>query len=501
MEYKKNNSQCLFLFVCLAFVIRVFFWASSDISHDEALSLGMYCYDLDGKSPGFFAIFRNYTLANNHFLSSATYWLWLKILPFRSNSFLVRLPSLLFAISTLWFISFKWRKYLGEYYSFVASLVFATSFIYNSFSYQARGYSLSMFLSTCLVYCILEIVHSATKKGQFMLCFLLFLQPLIMPSAAIISVATSMILFTYCYFTERNFSKAVKIAMPGLLCSMLSASYYLTLGEQLRIAAANAGKGASLLWTRYSALGNVFLAFTLHTGILLIPLCVLLYTNTKKAFAEEKSDDATKRKTLVIFLFLFVSIILISIMYLFAPPSKLPYPRNSLVFLPFVSFAVILAAAETNFLYKEQKLLLSLILLFNFGIEYYYRQRTLTLVEAGKKPISLTMQLYRSANDFSKISKIFKELPIKKDTLIFTQNYDLATMLWHTAAYNLPTENLHSPNTIKNQLFSGYQKNQNVIIIAQTEKQVEDFLEMLQLSKERVRLQGNFSRRKLYVWQ
>ncbi|MFA6930289.1 MAG: hypothetical protein WCT05_08180 [Lentisphaeria bacterium] len=499
MAKKRFFGKAVFPFVMLIFLIRILNWALGDISHDEVLSLGMYCHGLEGEVPSFWSIFRNYTLANNHMLSSACYWLWLRVISVDSSSLLLRLPSIAFGLLTLWLVSVQWRSWLGKRWSAVGGILLASSSIYTSFAYQIRGYSLSILLATLSVTALLELISSQGKRGQFLLCLSLFLQPLVMPSGVILAPAIALILLLVCIRQDKNVCAAVPIILPGLLSAGLAGAYYLTLGSQVSMAAENAGRVAVLLWTRWSALGNVLLAFGLHAGILLLPIGNLLVSPGKGTSNQRVLPEGSFSNRQLVFLLLFSILLPILGMFLLAPAKLLPFPRNCLLFLPLFTFALLLAAREQHFFRRCPVVLICLLLLYAFAVESFFSWRTGRLIQQGKRPLSLTMQLYRGANEFTRIARMCREIKLQPQTMIITQDYDLATLLWHMTACGLDTQYVHSPKTIKSEIFHRPLGNLPVLVIAQNDIQAVELMQVAGLNPRKKRLLEVFQRRRLYV--
>jgi len=74
---KQSTSNKMWTFALLGlFLIRIFPFLSGNYLYDEAISLSVYVIQKDN----IFQIFRDYSMANNHFLSNAIYWLWLAVI-------------------------------------------------------------------------------------------------------------------------------------------------------------------------------------------------------------------------------------------------------------------------------------------------------------------------------------------------------------------------------------------------------------------------------------
>lgn len=494
-----RQAWVLVLLAILFFWLRSYFWANADISHDEALSLGLYCHSLDGQQLPFWGIFRNYTLANNHMLSSAVYWLWLKVVPASSAAVIIRLPSLGFATLNLLAIGLGWRPWLGRRYAAAAACIMAASPIYSAFAYQARGYSLSMLLASLSLIGMMRLISSQGGKGQAILCLTLFLQPLVMPSAFVLAPVTAAVLCLAVAKERKDLGKALRISLPSLLCAALAAAYYLSLGEQLAVAAANAGSNVSVLWNRWSAYANVLLAFALHLGLLLLPLLQMTWRRPEiSAAAPAEGQDPAFLRRLIITMLAAV-LLALTAMFLAAPQKALPFPRNSLLFLPMLTFTAVLAAKQLGFFKRHLSWLLTIVLLLALLIEAFFNLRCTALIQQGKRPLSLTMQAYKGGTEFKVIAKSLRQTGLPVNCLIITQNFDLASMLWHMSAEGLNTENLHAPNTLQLHAAKPDPLVTPVIIIAQNRSQAEELAQALGNSVQDLQLLQQFKRRQLYV--
>ena len=146
------------------YALRTMPWATAQLWLDEVITLYHYCGAFHPEAT-MGAIFRSYTMANNHILSSAIYFLWLKLVPLTAPEAVLRLPSLVFGALTLATVAFWWRKWLGARIAALGALVFAASPVFPAFAYQIRGYALSMLLSAVGVALAATLLDAPARRG------------------------------------------------------------------------------------------------------------------------------------------------------------------------------------------------------------------------------------------------------------------------------------------------------------------------------------------------
>ena len=413
------------------YLARVLPWATAQLWIDEVITLYNYA---GAFHPGttLTSVFRNYSLANNHILSTAIYWLWLKAVPVTAPEILLRLPSLIWGASTLAVIVFWWRKWVGARVAALSALVFAASPVFPAFAYQIRGYALSMFLAAIGVALAATLLDRLPRREsslhtQLALFLTSFAQPLIMPSAALFPAAiASWISVERCpgdSFLGKNGGRALAAAIPTALGGLFGLAYYLTLGEQFHLARLDAGEISADWWTSTSSATHVLLALAAHLGVLLVPLVLLPFC--------KKCNQIIKYKVIII---LFTWLFCEALMYLAAGRKTVPFPRNSLVFFPLVTFAALLAvrALPRKFLRRSWLGLSAALAVFlGLGITSWQDHVCLKQVRAGDIPQDLLKQQYRGDDSIRTVTRNLHDAGFCDSSFLLVTDNDGTVAKWH----------------------------------------------------------------------
>ena len=426
----RRTSWIGFIFALVLYVVRILPWATAQLWIDEVITLYNYAGAFHpGTTLG--SVFRNYTLANNHILSTAIYWCWLKIVPVTAPEILLRLPSLVFGALTLAVVCFWWRKWLGTRIAVLGTVVFAASPVFPAFAYQIRGYSLSMLLAAIGVALAAEVLEEAPKhfhwKAQAALLLLGVLQPLIMPSAALFPAATALWLALTRRPGERligeTFWRRCASAIPSALGGILGLAYYLTLGEQFRLARLDAGEISADWWTPSSSAMHVLAAMAAHLGVLLVPLVLTPVFRKIKQLIYNKS-----------IIILLSWLIAEALMYVAAGRQTVPFPRNSLVFFPMVTFAALLAIRDLPRRFIRRGVIFGagmLVILLGIGITAWQEAVCLKLVRAGDIPQDLLKQQYRGDDSTRTIVRNLHEAGLCDHSYFLVSDNDGTVAKWH----------------------------------------------------------------------
>ena len=413
------------------YALRTMPWATAQLWLDEVITLYHYCGAFHPEAT-MGAIFRSYTMANNHILSSAIYFLWLKLVPLTAPEAVLRLPSLVFGALTLATVAFWWRKWLGARIAALGALVFAASPVFPAFAYQIRGYALSMLLSAVGVALAATLLDAPARRGtawpvQLALFVVALAQPLVMPSAALFPAAIAAWIAVERRpadsFLGRNAPKAVAAALPTALGGLLGLAYYLTLGSQFRLARIDAGEISRDWWTASSSALHVLLALAAHLGVLLVPLGLALVFKKCKQILNNK-----------------IVIIIISwlgaeaLMYLAAGRQTVPFPRNSLVFFPLVTFAALLAlrALPRHFCRGRYALgAAGVAILLGLSITSWQERICLKMVRAGDIPQDLLKQQYRGDDSIRTVVRNLHEAGLCDSAFLLVSDNDGTVAKWH----------------------------------------------------------------------
>ena len=169
-EVKKVEKKYLLMLLYLTgfiFLFRMYLVINFPISYDEAWTF------LSFTERGFLVSASFFPTPNNHvfhsLLTSIAYYL-----PF-NTTFNLRFPVLLFGTLSIPVFFFVFRKYFGDYLSFVLTLLFSLLFPTMLFGYQARGYTLVIFFFLISFYGSLKLLQQRkinnTSINWFYLCF------------------------------------------------------------------------------------------------------------------------------------------------------------------------------------------------------------------------------------------------------------------------------------------------------------------------------------------
>ena len=386
------------------FLLNIFGWATADLWYDEVLTLRLFV--LPKESLG--AIFRDYCIANNHFLNSAIAWLWLK-LPFVNigSELSLRLPSILFACGTLLIIALYWQKWVGAKLANMMAFLFALSPVFAAFAYQLRGYSLAMFLATAAVSAAYaRHLRTSWRNGSALFIFSLLL-PFTMPSAGMVGGALTIALFFG--HDWRLFSWAnIRRALPCFLGTALGCAYYLTIWEQFQYARIDAGG-----WTSgIEAFCHIVGPFALHLGVFLAGFLTLACKRLRI-----QTNETDKSARFAWFLTCASLLIIVALLSLPSASGRVPFPRVFLVLLPIFSFAAALLAHHSKLELLSSRALFAavalpavVIILTTNAINRYMLSHRMT------PPQNLLVQYYRGQSPASALLYRLQQLQ-ENDTI------------------------------------------------------------------------------------
>lgn len=416
----RPDASLLWLGVALVLLTaRTSQWAAAELWYDEVITLTNFCGYPQPRP--FWSIFRHYPMANNHFLSTAITWLWLRLLPDGASEPLLRLPSLLLSGATLALIVLHWRKTLGTALAGMAGLLFAVSPVTTAFAWQIRGYALSLFLSVMAISALIEYQAGHRRRGQALLMAACFCQPLVMASAVIFAPVTAAAMLLHERWScGRPWRAAIAAALPGLLAGTLGGAYYLTLGAQFRHAALDAGSIASFWWTARTACQHVALAMLAHGWLPLLMGAAGCLWGRRPTWRELQLPAALAGSCWLIILAVFI----------LTPAQTTPFPRNFLLFFPVCTYAALLLWRQTG-LPLRLPLTVSLLLLSALLIERSSATRTRTLLAAGELPQNLLQQHYRGAADNRAIVNSLQLSGAGQNCVVVVSNNDEVPALWY----------------------------------------------------------------------
>ena len=376
----RHGNRLWILAVVAFFLARVLPWALAELWYDEVLSLEMFV--LGQESP--LTIFRDYRIANNHFLANVIEWLWVTIFPIATgNEFLLRIPALLCGIGTLLVVTLSWEKWLGENIAIGTGFLLAASPVFSAFAFQMRGYSLAMFLSTLALTALLHRLKKMTWRNGIGLFFSSLALPFVMPSAAMLPAALCAVV-AFLWLTDRRtpLYTPLRQLLPALSGAILGTAYYLTLWADFQRARAESG-GWESAWL---VGGHLLLAFSLHLVIFAAPLTKSLW----RRLPENRLPRA---------LVCGAALAILAVLLMPSPVHRAPFPRVFLVLLPMLTLAGALAARDWDWTPLNQLPLRQIAIatiLPGLLIGYLCdRQTGYQLEHSTRIPQNLLMQYYR----------------------------------------------------------------------------------------------------------
>ena len=206
LKEKKNLLQNYYSLFAIVLLVAVFFYlvwraVHLSITHDEAFTYIHYA------TRSYAGIFREYSIANNHFLNTVLVKLFTD--RFGLSEFIVRIPSLLGASLYLVF-SYKLSRLLFRNIFFLLSIILlVTNHFLLEFLSLARGYSIALgFMMMALYYFFIELQEKKTKFSNLALIVTaLSLSVLSMLTFVYVYSALLIILTLIEIFRQRDFFK------------------------------------------------------------------------------------------------------------------------------------------------------------------------------------------------------------------------------------------------------------------------------------------------------
>lgn len=189
--YKKENTPLLILIFTIGIILRLWI-INQSFWWDEIWSTLPYA-----KAERFWTTIS--TLGyyfNNHIFYSILCRITIKL--FGESEWSVRLPSLLFGISTFWVIYYAGAKLFSHRVGLVAAFLLAISPIHIDHSAEARGYSLLAFFSLVSTLCFFFALQSGKRSLWVLFClsaFFGFYSHTFMLIPALVQFLTFVILF------------------------------------------------------------------------------------------------------------------------------------------------------------------------------------------------------------------------------------------------------------------------------------------------------------------
>ncbi len=89
-------------------------------------------------------------------------WLWVHL--FGSGEVILRLPSVIFGVATVWIVYLIAKKFLSEKFSIIAALLMATAPFHIYYSQEARNYALTTLLASLSFYFFTKLKQRSRKE-------------------------------------------------------------------------------------------------------------------------------------------------------------------------------------------------------------------------------------------------------------------------------------------------------------------------------------------------
>ncbi len=431
----EDDSRAWCLLAAALLLLRVTPWSMAELWFDEVLTLQYFAIGQENST--FLGIFRNYLMANNHFLNSAVYWWWVRFLNYNFTAHILRWPSLFFALLNVAVVVLHWRKFLGRRWAALAAVMLAISPVFGAFAYQIRGYSLAMLLATVAMSGGLEISFGQLRRGQLLACSACLLLPLVMPSAAMLAPSLALLVFLQQRSTGQTRRQALTLALPCLLAGMLGAAYYLTIWGQFQRASQEAG-GWSSSWLTAGAIALGFLA---HLGVFALPTLGGFLVARWRGRNTPGLLGSYDRK---LWLCCCLPILLLLILRI---GGRAPFPRVFLIFLPGVTLAAVWSARQQEWLSRVRIIYPAVVILLSGALlENLSSHLTRHQVAAGQSPQNLLQQYYRGASDNREVVSFLHEKGLARGSLVLVNEFDATSFNFYWQLAELPPQAVLAAN-------------------------------------------------------
>ncbi|NLF94278.1 MAG: hypothetical protein GX564_10365 [Oligosphaeraceae bacterium] len=432
---REDDSRAWCLLAAALFLLRVTPWSMAELWFDEVLTLQYFA--IGGENATFLDIFRNYSMANNHFLNSAVYWWWVRFLNFNFTAHVLRWPSLVFALATIAVVVLHWRYFLGRRWAALAAVMLGISPVFGAFAYQVRGYSLAMFLATVALSGAMEISFGQLRRGQMLACTACLLLPLVMPSAAMLAPSLALLIFLQQRSEKHSWRCALARSLPCLLAGMLGGSYYLTLWQQFQRASQEAGGWIS----SWEAAGAIALGFLAHAGFFALPsLGGFLFSRWRGRCSPGLLGSYDRQLW-------FCCVLPIIMLLCLRIGGRAPFPRVFLIYLPVVTLAAVWGAQRQGLLRRARIIYPAVVILLTGSLlENICSHLTRREVLAGHSPQNLLQQYYRGASDNHEVVSFLKEKGLALGSLVLVNEFDATSFLFYWQLAELPPQAVLAAN-------------------------------------------------------
>ena len=445
LDFSEGSIGAWLVIALAVYVVRVMPWAMAEFWYDEVITLGDYVLDLRGRGLGH--VFRSYPVANNHMLSSAVYWLWVRFIDFNLTAeHLLRVPSMAFGAMTIALVMCHWRTWLGNRLAILGGLLLAISPVFTAYAYQVRGYALTMALAAAAVSGAIEVISGRLYTGQVVVVVSMLLLPVVIPSNAILAPVLALLIAAALWRAGRPWTQCLPRTLPGLLAAAVGFSYYFTLWDKFLAVSREPG-GWSSAWR---VAGNLALALLAHAGLFAVTLAgaVVLRASRRHARTPRPVSDPALALALgggpgggpgrqprlllppvavVAALTLGCAVVTAAVL-LAARSGQAPYPRVFLVLLPPMTLAALLSGRVFTTIRHWPFALAALLVVANgFVWERASEAATDAQLRKGATPNNLVQQYYRGADELRHLASLMAQQQWLENAIVLTDEYDFPT--------------------------------------------------------------------------
>ncbi|NOY81043.1 MAG: glycosyltransferase family 39 protein [Kiritimatiellaeota bacterium] len=412
------------------FLLRILSWAVADLWFDEVITLSDYAVGPQGAN-SLWRVFRVYPVANNHVLFSALLWVWVRLVGFSSSEWVLRLPSIACGVLTVVLTARLWQDWIGRRQAFLAALLTAVSPVVAPFTFQLRGYSLSLLLGTIAVAGVMELTEGCRNRGLRLTVPTFFLLTVVIPVNALVVGALLLFLLTCPDPLRPGLKDRVRRYWPAGLAAALGCAYWLTLGERF-FRALSQTTGWPNTW---AAAGNLLLAIGAHAGPFLVVIPAMLLVPRLRRRYPLWTEGAPPG-------YLALTALAVIAMVL-AVRRPAPYPRVFVVFFPLFTFSLFRVARNMPLFDNayQTRLMAMVILMLGAGWERGAAALTRKQVLAGGHPQNLLQQYYRGSTALSQICSRLAATGAASRTVVLVDFFDFPGFRFYwTTVFKQPAE-------------------------------------------------------------
>jgi hypothetical protein len=387
----------IFLCSLLVFAVAMIQFLRSDLWFDEIVTVFDFAMLRDHR-----AIFTTYPVANNHMLFSFIEWWWLYAVSL-ANAMLslqgmslgqseevLRLPSAAFALATGMFLYIRGRQSLGNATALILALLMFASPLFLSFSYQLRGYGLSMLLSAMATIGVVEILAGKRRQGAFIYGPAAAFLPVAIPSN--ILVTFSLWLFVAIVLLRRrcDLRNLVFVGAMGLVSACGMTVYLLIFDKFMKVVKLTGG------WSDGGTVAaHLGLALLVHLGAFVAGCWSTRLRTPQKT--RSAANDPLRRTLPLLAVCCALPIATLAL-------TRAPFPRVFLSYLPPISLCALWFFRRDNF--RRMADFSVIIFMMVASTVVWYRISAFTVqqgLESGVVRQNLLQQFYARRNDISEI--------------------------------------------------------------------------------------------------